>query len=57
MKDPDQKEENDFAKKLPGWMKKAIERIEKGGVPIPYPDVGVEEGKLKVTGFKVWLRF
>ncbi|MEP7300592.1 MAG: hypothetical protein ABI699_03620 [Caldimonas sp.] len=54
-KDDDQKLK-DLAKQLPGWMKRAIDRVQKGGVPVPYPDVKLDKGEIKVTGVKVWVR-
>ncbi len=54
-KDPaGKKEQQELQKKLPGWMRKTIERVQRGGVKIPYPDVSLEGGSLKVRGVKIW---
>ncbi len=57
LKEPDDKALKDLQKQLPGWMRKTIERVQKGGVPIPYPDVTLDDGKIKVKGVKVWGKF
>ena len=46
----------DLQKQMPAWMRKTIERVSRGGVPIPYPDVTLDGGAIKVTGVKIWLK-
>src|SRR5262245_58883960 len=52
-KSPDDDAMKDLEKQLPGWMRKTIERVQKGGVPVPYPDVTIDGDKLKIKGVKV----
>src|SRR5262245_36605815 len=57
VEEPDDKAMKDLEKQMPGWMRRAIERVQKGGVPVPYPDVSLDGGKLTVKGVKVWGKF